>query len=73
MVLLVLANLFRDLIPLVNLMGIYYQIRDDYINLQSVKYAQNKSFAEDLTEGKYSFPIIHGITTRKDHQLSSIL
>eukprot|EP01127_Copromyxa_protea_P003449 TRINITY_DN1326_c0_g1_i1.p1 TRINITY_DN1326_c0_g1~~TRINITY_DN1326_c0_g1_i1.p1 ORF type:complete len:259 (-),score=59.95 TRINITY_DN1326_c0_g1_i1:74-850(-) len=66
-------NKEEEFIPLVNLMGVYYQIRDDYINLQSVKYAQNKSFAEDLTEGKYSFPIIHGINSRADHQLGNIL
>ena len=24
-------------------------------------YATNKSFAEDLTEGKFSFPIVHAI------------
>ena len=26
-----------------------------------MKYAENKSFCEDLTEGKFSFPIIHAI------------
>ena len=26
-----------------------------------VQYTENKSFCEDLTEGKFSFPIIHGI------------
>ncbi len=25
------------------------------------KYTDNKSYCEDLTEGKFSFPIIHGI------------
>ena len=39
----------------------FCQIRDDYINLTSTDYAANKSFAEDLTEGKFSFPILHAI------------
>jgi hypothetical protein len=26
-----------------------------------VQYTSNKGFAEDLTEGKFSFPIVHGI------------
>ena len=30
-------------------------------SLTSVQYADNKSFCEDLTEGKFSFPIIHSI------------
>lgn len=33
------------------------------MNLQSSLYAKNKGFAEDLTEGKFSFPIIHSIRT----------
>lgn len=36
----------RDYIPLVNLLGLYYQIRDDYLNLMSDEYQKNKSFAE---------------------------
>eukprot|EP01088_Endostelium_zonatum_P014997 TRINITY_DN3498_c0_g1_i2.p2 TRINITY_DN3498_c0_g1~~TRINITY_DN3498_c0_g1_i2.p2 ORF type:complete len:203 (+),score=53.66 TRINITY_DN3498_c0_g1_i2:1545-2153(+) len=46
---------------LVNLMAMYFQIRDDYVNLQSVECRDNKGFCEDLTEGKFSFVIIHGI------------
>lgn len=38
-----------------------YQIQDDFLNLQSDTYTSNKGFCEDLTEGKYSFPIIHSI------------
>lgn len=34
-----------------------------YINLQ---YTENKSFCEDLTEGKFSFPIIHAIHSQPD-------
>ncbi|TFK86420.1 terpenoid synthase [Polyporus arcularius HHB13444] len=55
------ANVDVDYVPLVNLFGIYFQIRDDYMNLQSTQYTENKGFAEDLTEGKFSFPVIHGI------------
>jgi len=50
-----------DYLDLVNFMGLIFQIRDDYMNLQSDQYAKNKGFAEDLTEGKFSFPIIHSI------------
>lgn len=49
------------LIPLVNMIGLLFQIRDDYMNLQSGDYAQNKGYCEDLTEGKFSFPMIHSI------------
>ena len=75
-----------DYVPLVNLFGVYFQIRDDYMNLQSTEvrehrclllfnnvdkywslgawqYSTNKGFAEDLTEGKFSFPIVHGVRT----------
>ncbi|KAH8103550.1 isoprenoid synthase domain-containing protein [Cristinia sonorae] len=63
-----------DYVPLVNLFGIYFQIRDDYMNLQSNLYAENKGFAEDLTEGKFSFPIVHGIRTdTSNRQLLNVL
>ncbi|KAI1313393.1 geranylgeranyl pyrophosphate synthetase [Mortierella claussenii] len=50
-----------DYVPMVELIGIHFQIRDDYLNLQSSQYTANKGFCEDLTEGKFSFPIIHSI------------
>ncbi|KAF7180588.1 hypothetical protein CNMCM7691_009879 [Aspergillus felis] len=55
------SNSRYDYVPLVDLMGVIFQIRDDYQNLQSEAYIQNKGFGEDLTEGKFSFPIIHAI------------
>ena len=44
------------------LLGLYFQVRDDYANLCMEDMHDNKSFAEDLTEGKFSFPIVHAIT-----------
>ncbi|KAI0764359.1 terpenoid synthase [Trametes elegans] len=55
------TNINVDYVPLVNLFGVYFQIRDDYMNLESTQYTENKGFAEDLTEGKFSFPIVHGV------------
>ena len=62
-----------DLAPLVLDIGLYFQIRDDYANLVSEEYEKNKSFAEDLSEGKFSFPIIHGFREEKDAQIQAIL
>lgn len=50
---------------LVNSMSLYFQIRDDYVNLASEEYMKKKDFCEDLTEGKFSFPIIHCIRNDK--------
>lgn len=50
-----------DFVPLVNNLGLYFQIRDDLINLADEEYFKSKSFCEDLTEGKFSYPIIHCI------------
>ncbi|KIV86417.1 hypothetical protein PV11_02029 [Exophiala sideris] len=52
-----------DCVPLVNLMGLIFQICDDYLNLSSTVYTKNKGLCEDLTEGKFSFPVIHSIRT----------
>ncbi|KAG8838218.1 geranylgeranyl pyrophosphate synthetase [Serendipita sp. 411] len=57
-----------DYVPLVNLIGVYFQIRDDYMNLQSDQYSANKGFAEDLTEGKFSFPVVHAIRSNKSNR-----
>ncbi|KAI1081299.1 isoprenoid synthase domain-containing protein [Whalleya microplaca] len=63
-----------DCVPLVNLLGIVFQIQDDYKNLSSPEYSQNKGFCEDLTEGKFSFLIIHSIRSNPSSlQLLSIL
>ncbi|KAF7342546.1 Terpenoid synthase [Mycena sanguinolenta] len=51
----------RDYVPLINLVGVHFQIRDDFINLRSKMYSASKGFAEDMEEGKFSFPIIHAI------------
>jgi len=63
-----------DYTPLVSLFGIYFQIRDDLMNLQSPEYTSNKGFAEDLTEGKFSFPVVHGILAdRSNRQVLNVL
>ncbi|KAH7883324.1 isoprenoid synthase domain-containing protein [Phlebopus sp. FC_14] len=61
-------------VPLTDLIGIWFQIRDDYLNLQSNVYTEKKGFAEDLTEGKFSFPIVHGIREApRNRQILSVL
>ena len=60
--------------PLVNLIGLIFQIRDDYMNLRSTDYTHNKGICEDLTEGKFSFPVIHSIRSNPQNlQLINIL
>ncbi|KAJ7799916.1 isoprenoid synthase domain-containing protein, partial [Mycena olivaceomarginata] len=54
------TNRDMDYVALVDLIGVHYQIRDDYMNLQSPDYSANKGFTEDIKEGKFSFLIIHG-------------
>ncbi|KAJ3818362.1 farnesyltranstransferase [Lentinula raphanica] len=64
----------RDYVPLVNLIGVYFQIRDDLMNLQSPEYTTNKGFAEDLTEGKFSFPVVHSIhADQSNRQILNVL
>nr|CDJ88045.1 RNA recognition motif and Polyprenyl synthetase domain containing protein [Haemonchus contortus] len=55
------SNAKYDFCKLLRQMALFFQIRDDFMNLVSDEMAQQKSFAEDLTEGKFSFPIIHAI------------
>ncbi|KJR80498.1 geranylgeranyl diphosphate synthase, type III [Sporothrix schenckii 1099-18] len=63
-----------DCVPLVNLLGLLFQIQDDYRNLMASEYSQNKGMCEDLTEGKFSFPVIHSIRANPSNlQLLNIL
>ncbi len=70
-----MTDLFtRNCVPLVCIIGLIFQIRDDYLNLCSPQYSTNKGLFEDLTEGKFSFPIIHAIRSDPtNRQLLNIL
>lgn len=50
-----------DLTKLANMVGIYFQIRDDLMNLTSQEYTDTKGFCEDISEGKLSFPVIRAL------------
>ncbi len=68
------TNSYSNFTNIVNEMAVLFQILDDYLNLQSSKYHANKSFCEDLTEGKFSFPVIHSINAApKDKRLLNIV
>ncbi|XP_011883338.1 PREDICTED: geranylgeranyl pyrophosphate synthase isoform X1 [Vollenhovia emeryi] len=56
----------EDFSSLIATLGLYFQIRDDYCNLCLGEYTENKSYCEDLTEGKFSFPIIHALASNPD-------
>ncbi|KAG0726583.1 Geranylgeranyl pyrophosphate synthase [Chionoecetes opilio] len=58
----------QDFSTITGILGLYFQIRDDYANLCMKEYSDSKSYCEDLTEGKFSFPVIHAINTQPDDQ-----
>ncbi|XP_022919597.1 terpene synthase isoform X2 [Onthophagus taurus] len=64
----------QDFSKLTEILGLYFQMRDDFLNLYSKEFQQHKSFCEDLTEGKFSFPLIHAIRSNpEDTQIIQIL
>jgi geranylgeranyl diphosphate synthase type 3 len=66
----------RDMLnELVDTLALYFQIRDDFINLADSNYMEQKTFCEDLTEGKFSFVIIHAIRNapKGDNRVLNIL
>merc|ERR1712054_315066 len=62
-----------DLVPLLDNVAVYFQVLDDLLNLSSEEYHANKSFAEDLTEGKFSFPIVWAVERDGENRLLSLL
>ncbi|KAK1985954.1 isoprenoid synthase domain-containing protein [Colletotrichum cereale] len=55
----------RDFVcdTLVSMVSRFFQVRDDYLNLNSREYSTQKGWCEDLDEGKFSYLIIHSIQT----------
>ncbi|EMF09423.1 terpenoid synthase [Sphaerulina musiva SO2202] len=51
----------------VDVMGLQFQILDDLKNICDEKMAKQKGFFDDLTEGKFSYPIAHAIWKEKNH------
>ncbi|RCI17301.1 hypothetical protein L249_2460 [Ophiocordyceps polyrhachis-furcata BCC 54312] len=59
-----------DIEKLATMLGRYFQIRDDYQNLCSADYADQKGFCQDLDEGKFSLPLIHMLGHSQRSQLA---
>nr|A0A858E4Y8.1 RecName: Full=IDS-like terpene synthase 1; Short=ILTPS1 [Melampsora larici-populina 98AG31]QIG55790.1 terpene synthase [Melampsora laricis-populina] len=57
-----------DCFPLVNIVGILVQIRNDLLSL-SADFTKDKGFCEDFSEGKFSFPIIHSVKADSSNSL----
>ncbi|KAK6525457.1 hypothetical protein TWF694_005593 [Orbilia ellipsospora] len=55
-----------NLDKLAYLIGQYFQIRDDNMNLTNTIYIDQKGFCEDLDEGKFSYLIVHAWNTSTD-------
>ena len=51
----------QQLVGLVEVLGVYFQVLDDLLNICCDEYHTSKTFFEDITEGKFSFPIVHCI------------
>ncbi|KAL4938163.1 hypothetical protein BDV06DRAFT_215327 [Aspergillus oleicola] len=66
-------GLEAQLVSLSAVLGEFFQIRDDYKNLTE-EYTGQKGFCEDLDECKFSYPLIHALTSQpKNVQLRGIL
>ncbi|OBT87521.1 hypothetical protein VE02_03757 [Pseudogymnoascus sp. 03VT05] len=77
-----LVNLMKSLVPsqiwpvsdfdkLTQLLGRWYQVRDDYQNLKDPEYTEQKGFCEDLDEGKLSYPVV--LTCNSDPTARTII
>lgn len=63
----------RDFTKLAGLVGLFFQVRDDYCSLKSKDYTNKKAFCEDLSEGKMSFPVVHSIMAMNDREVLHML
>ncbi|CAO2655167.1 Nn.00g102310.m01.CDS01 [Neocucurbitaria sp. VM-36] len=64
------TNNHSDCTPLVSTIGLLFQILDDHLNLSPTSELRTlKGHCEDLTEGKFSFPVIHAIRADPANQI----
>ncbi|OHW89547.1 geranylgeranyl pyrophosphate synthase [Colletotrichum incanum] len=50
------------------LLGRFFQVRDDFMNLSSNEYSDLKGFCEDLDEGKMSYPMVMVLRQNPEYQ-----
>ncbi|XP_068914816.1 terpene synthase-like [Tenebrio molitor] len=68
------SDFSENLDRLAILLGQIFQLWNDFVNLKSDKQAQAKGYCQDISEGKFNFPIIHAIQTHpNDDQIMNIL
>ena len=48
--------LYKEILSLIEEIGLLFQMRDDYRNL--TKYVDTKGFCDDFSEGKWSYPVL---------------
>ncbi|KAJ3645844.1 hypothetical protein Zmor_023470 [Zophobas morio] len=65
----------KDLTKLTNSLAQFFHIYDDYVSLHAMDdYLLNKNGTDMISEGKFSFPMVHAICTKpNDVQLLNIL
>jgi geranylgeranyl diphosphate synthase type 3 len=61
------------IIDLVNQLACYFQIRDDLMNLTSLRMHQTKGYCDDITEGKFSFVAIYALKASSQEQSQALL
>lgn len=59
----------RDYLALVDIIGVIFQILDDYRNITDDTYTSKKGAFEDLSEGKFWFPIIHALASGSENSI----
>ncbi|KAJ5323826.1 hypothetical protein N7476_002426 [Penicillium atrosanguineum] len=63
------VNKTLDVKLLMKAVGRFFQARDDYKNLQDADYMEKKGFADDLSEGKISLPLLYALKAKTPQRL----
>jgi geranylgeranyl pyrophosphate synthase len=67
------SSLQADFKPFSETLAAYVQLRDDYENLFMPEdyFKKRETFAEDLTHGKITLPVIHAIRVKENKEIMS--
>lgn len=63
----------RNFSKLTVLAATFYAISNDYSDFITTELSEGKSFCDDVTEGKFSFPMIHAIKKKENQEILSMI
>lgn len=54
---------------LMRMMATFYAVTNDYSDFYPSSHSEGKKFCDDITEGKFNFPVIHAVRVKRNDEV----